>query len=106
MCVCACVCVCICVCLRVHVCVCVCMCVHQCTCTKVYKFTCSMTFHVALLVYTIARMCELDWQDDLYYNVLVTPLRTHQISSKTKFVFKTQYGTEKTEDRRQRVKND
>ena len=57
---------------------------------------------MALLVYTIACLCELGWQDDLY-NVLITPLRTHQISSKIKFVFKTQYGTEKTEDR---VKND
>ena len=33
------------------------------------------------------------------YNVLITPFRAHQISSKTKFVFKPQYGTEKTEDR-------
>ena len=69
-----CVCVHACVYVHVYVCVCVCVCMCVCVCACVYtsahtqkcKFTCSMTFHVAFLVYTIACMCELGWQDDLY----------------------------------------
>ena len=31
----------------------------------------------------VACMCELGWQDDLYH-ICITPLRTHQISTKMK----------------------